>query len=127
MEVPTRTPARESRRQVERSSGRQNAHTDSVSGERLQVVRVGREGRPVRFSDSDNQGVDRRTSLRKASKLSGSSCKGLWDFVYDVACFQELVGRGVSSSVAVKALDENNGRDERLTDVAGRVVTGILG
>jgi hypothetical protein len=84
-----------------------------VSGECLEIVRIGGDRRAIRFGDGDDERVDSRPGLCEATELSGSSCERFGDLLYDVAGLEKLVRRGVSSGVPLKALHENNRRNER--------------
>jgi hypothetical protein len=89
-----------------------------VCGERLEIVRVGRENRAIRLGIGNDECVHGGACFGKATELSGATGEGFGEMFDDVAGLEELIRWGISSGVTLETLDEHDRRN------AGRPLAG---
>jgi hypothetical protein len=84
-----------------------------VRGQRLEVVRIGCEHRPARFSDSNDQRVNSRATSSASSQQCRSASQCFGDVLDHFADLQELVLDSVPTAMPLQTLDQYEGRDAR--------------
>lgn len=90
-----------------------------VRGQGVQVVLVAGEDGSVRFGQGDEGGIHNRTSTSPAAKVGGPTSAAPRERRPYEASLQEPVGVDVPSRSGWKALDQDDGRDDRRPEPGG--------
>jgi hypothetical protein len=80
-----------------------------VCGQSEEIARIRGENGTCRLSESDDESIDSGAVTSEAPESCGASSEVLRDALGDVAGLEEAIFDGVSSSMALEALDENDG------------------
>jgi len=83
-----------------------------ILSECFKISRIRREHRPSWFRESDHERVHRGASTRLSSEQCGATRERLGDLLNDVTCLEKAVREGVTTQVALQALDEYDGGHE---------------
>jgi len=92
---------------------RLNDHLIRVSGERVEIIRIGGHDRRARLGQGDNQRVDGGALPSACPKLSCPSRFGLGNDWIDFAALQQAVDVRVSARRTCRRLGKNDGRYDR--------------
>jgi len=79
----------------------------------FEIVGICRYHRSARFSRGDHERIDSGAASRKPPKKRGAPGERFGDGRRDIASLEELVLDGVATRVALKTLDEHDGRNKR--------------
>lgn len=93
------------------SSDRDDIDVLCVGRERFQIVDVGSDHCPSRFSGRDHERINGGAASRESAEKGSSPGEGFGDGLCDVASLEKLVFNGVATRVALETLDQNYGGD----------------
>lgn len=83
-----------------------------ILSECFKIPRVRCEHRPSRFRESNHECVHRGAAARLSSEQCGAARERLGDLLDDVTRLEKAVREGITTQMALQALDEHDGWHE---------------
>lgn len=90
-----------------------NRDIRGMCGECLEIVEVRGNGDAARFSHRYHDGVHGGPATGQTTQLGSAAGRDLWQVVDDLTGLKEPVCKCVTSSIALKALDQHDGGNDR--------------